>query len=131
MASGLPQELAGEAGHVGGATLLVVRPHHHQVGRLPHQHLLRRLPDRSFFYAALLRTVLGRDAHNVLELLPEVFVEPTVEHGVRAGGGHPHHVTHGVDDPRGVLGEVLRFSRVGYEVEQVEGQPADAEDDGD
>lgn len=37
----------------------------------------------------------------------------------------------GVADHHRLRGEVLRVAQVGDEVEQVEGQPADAEDDGD
>lgn len=72
----------------------------------------------------------ARYAHDVLELLPKVLVQPAVQDRVGAGRGHAHHVAEGVADAHRLRREVGRHRQIGDQVEQIHREPADAEDDG-
>ena len=66
------------------------------------------------------------------ELLAEVLVEEAVDDGVCAGGGHAEDVADGVDAAEDLLRHRVRQRRgVPQRVQDVQRQPADAEDRAD
>lgn len=104
----------------------------HQVRLGPTQCTLRLLPQRQLLRLTGTVERAGRNAQDVFELLPEVLVQAAVQHGVGAGGRHAHHMAHRVAHHHRLRRELLAVRReIGDQIEQVEGQPADAEDDGD
>ena len=79
----------------------------------------------------LISTVLGLLTH-APELLAEVLVEEAVYDGVGAGGGHAEDVADGVDAAEDLLRHrVGQPARVAKRVQDVQRQPAYAEDGAD
>lgn len=72
------------------------------------------------------------DAQYVLKLFQEVVVETAVQHGIGARRRHPHQMADRVRDLQRLRREidVVRVE-IGDQVEEMQGHPADAEDDGD